>query len=206
MTAQQILILLSPSGGGKDSVITELEQRGIAGCAKRVTTRPPRGTEEDELRYDFVTPEEFERMNDAGELLMPNPYATHFYGVKASALEPIMEQDRIVILKGVVDNIFDARSKLRDQYPDAKVTVVYIFPACEETWLKRLTERDTDDNVKQRIAESRREMEQARTSLRNQDGLVDFGIINGPNNSVPQTTELVLQCLNGTIKTMNLVL
>jgi guanylate kinase len=204
---KKILILLSPSGGGKDSVITELEKnRGVAGCAKRVTTRPDRGTEEDSLRYDFVTPEEFMRMNDNDELLMPNPYASHLYAVKATALQPIMEQDLIVILKGVVDNILEARSKLQRLYPDAEVKVVYIFPACEETWLSRLRGRGTDDNVDARISESKREMDQARTSLSNKDGLVDYGVLNGPNNSVQDTTDLVLRCLDGSIEPENLVL
>jgi len=200
------LILLSPSGGGKDSVITELENRGIGICAKRVTTRPNRGTEEDRLRYDFVVPEQFERLNVRGMLLMPNPYASHFYAVQASALKPILEQGRVVILKGVVDNVFDARSKLRELYPRAKITVVYLFPACERTWLSRLRKRGTDDNIEARIEESKREIKQARTSLENRDGLVDFGILNGPENSVAQTTDLVIQCLNGTIDFNHLVL
>ncbi|MFA6105471.1 MAG: guanylate kinase [Patescibacteria group bacterium] len=88
MNKNLLVIISSPSGGGKDTVITEL-QKLIPNSAKLVTTttRPPRPGDQEGVSYFFVSEDAFKRRIDAGELLEYNYYAGHYYGSEKSVLE-----------------------------------------------------------------------------------------------------------------------
>jgi len=65
-----LIIITSPSGGGKGTLIKEvLGSVPRIGYSVSYTTRKPRPGEEDGREYFFVSKEEFERLRDAGDLL-----------------------------------------------------------------------------------------------------------------------------------------
>jgi guanylate kinase len=65
-----LLVLSSPSGGGKSTIARHLlSAREDLGYSVSATTRPPRAGEQDGVDYHFLTPEEFARRADAGEFV-----------------------------------------------------------------------------------------------------------------------------------------
>lgn len=192
-----MIAILSPSGGGKDTVILQMEQSGLFECCQRVTTRSPRPNHaaEDHKRYHFVTEEEFDNDLDRGLILLPNVYAGYRYGVPLQSIQNVLSHDKIPILKGVIDNIPTFRQRLPDLFPNFTLRVVYIFPDSNQSWLHRIEKRGKDGNVDERIKESVREMEQARKSLETKDGVVDIGITNGHYQSTEVVVRTILDSL-----------
>ena len=88
-----IIALVGPSGSGKtmliDAVVTALPEQ--VARIKSIVTRPPRNAE-DHLMYDFVTPEEFDALDQAGDVLERLAYAGHWYGVRQSHLHQVLGQ------------------------------------------------------------------------------------------------------------------
>ncbi|MBI5728205.1 MAG: guanylate kinase [Candidatus Magasanikbacteria bacterium] len=84
----KLVIISSPSGGGKNSVINAL-LRDFSGSTRLVTTttRSMRPGEADGVDYYFIARNEFERKLAAGDFLEHNVYAGHYYGTDRHRLE-----------------------------------------------------------------------------------------------------------------------
>lgn len=82
------VIISSPSGGGKDTVIRALLQK-IPNSAKLVTTttRAPRPEDQEGVTYYFTNKTDFENKIKNGEMMEYATYADHYYGVQKSELE-----------------------------------------------------------------------------------------------------------------------
>ena len=66
----RLVVLLGPSAVGKSTVVHRLrEELPTMYFSVSMTTRAPRPGEVDGVHYFFVTPEEFQRRIDAGEML-----------------------------------------------------------------------------------------------------------------------------------------
>ena len=66
----RLVVLLGPSAVGKSTVVNRLrEEVADLYFSVSMTTRTPRRGEVDGVHYFFVTPEEFQRRIDAGEML-----------------------------------------------------------------------------------------------------------------------------------------
>ena len=97
-TSGHLVIISSPSGGGKNSVINALMTRFL-NSARLVTTttRPMRPLEKDGIDYVFVTHEEFEQKLQAGDFLEHNKYAAgHYYGTDRKTLEHLLDSHPLV--------------------------------------------------------------------------------------------------------------
>lgn len=82
-----LVIISSPSGGGKNVVINELVKIfPDSGMVVTTTSRPPRAKEKDGVDYHFVNAAEFQRKLAAGEFLEHNNYAGNWYGTEKKAL------------------------------------------------------------------------------------------------------------------------
>lgn len=83
-----LVVISSPSGGGKDSVINALLKK-FEGSARFVTTtsRPPRPGNREGIDYHFVSAEEFAAKIERGDFIEYNFYAENYYGTERSRLE-----------------------------------------------------------------------------------------------------------------------
>lgn len=83
-----LVIISSPSGGGKDSVINALIKR-LPRATRLVTTttRPPRPGNQEGVDYYFISEKTFESKLAAGDFLEHNVYAGNYYGEEKKELE-----------------------------------------------------------------------------------------------------------------------
>ena len=137
-----LLIISSPSGGGKGTLIKEvLERVPNLGYSVSLTTRAPRFGEEDGRHYHFVTKEEFQREISGGGFLEYAEVHSNLYGTLKSQIERITQGGRDVILEIDVQGA----ESVMDQVPDS--ISIFILPPSYETLRARLTARATEGST-----------------------------------------------------------
>lgn len=103
------MVITGPSGVGKTTVVERVHeldaQRQTLGFPTRyhiaitATTRPPRPGEADGVDYYFVSPERFQEMLAAGELLEHAEVYGNLYGVPKEPLRQALESGTNVIVR-----------------------------------------------------------------------------------------------------------
>jgi guanylate kinase len=135
----RLFVLSGPSGAGKDSVLSQLKQRGLPlHFVVTVTTRPPRPGEVTGKDYHFVSESRFQELRDKGELVEWAQVYGHSYGVPRWEIEEGWGQGKDVIVK--VD--IQGAVTLKQLYPEA-ILIFLTTPSFEEL-ARRLRERRTE--------------------------------------------------------------
>ena len=150
-----ILILSAPSGAGK-TTISRAALKGIAGLEPSVslTTRGPREGERDGIDYCFVSEEEFNRRQSAGELAEWARVFESSYGTPRPPLEAAVAAGRDILL----DIDIQGARQIRDRYPHDAVTIFVLPPSFAELE-ERLRRRGTEDEsrIQHRLRRAREE-------------------------------------------------
>jgi guanylate kinase len=150
-----LIIISSPSGGGKGTLIKEvLDAVPDLGYSVSFTTRAPRFGEEEGRHYHFVTEAQFEEEIAAGGFL---EYATvhgNYYGTSLAQTERITSEGRDVILEIDVQGAASVLAKV----PEA--TSIFILPPSFEVLKSRLIARGTEehDDLELRLRNARAEV------------------------------------------------
>jgi len=115
-----VIVLVGPSGSGKNDIV-----RGLEKASDRVEKLVSYTTAEQvEMfsmdRYRYVSEQEFLDMRQSGEMFESTNYANHFYGSRKSDVEKILREGRHVV---TVMDICGAMA-LKTQFPH--VVTVYI--------------------------------------------------------------------------------
>ncbi len=135
-----LIIITSPSGGGKGTLIAELMKRGVGiGYSISYTTRAKRPNEVEGKDYSFIDRDEFERMIEADEFL---EYATvhgSYYGTSRTRVESLIAEGVDVILEIDVQGAADVMKKL----PEA--VSIFILPPSFQELEQRLRSRNTEE-------------------------------------------------------------
>jgi guanylate kinase len=150
-----LLILLSPSGGGKSSLAARLLQRrpGMVFSVSH-TTRPPRDSERDGRDYWFVSEERFRARIEAGDFLEwaevhGNLYGTAFDEVRGRA-------------PGIEAVLLDIDVQGAEQVARAVpgCVIVFLLPPDYETLRRRLVARGSDspESIERRLSAACREV------------------------------------------------
>src|SRR5690606_37994901 len=135
-----LIIISSPSGGGKGTLIREvLLTVPDIGYSVSYTTRARRLDEIDGRNYHFVSFEEFQKRVDAGDFLEYAKVHGNMYGTSLSQVREITESGRDVILEIDVQGAASVREKI----PEA--VSIFILPPSFEVLKARLTARGTED-------------------------------------------------------------
>ena len=134
-----LLVLSSPSGGGKTSIARRLlDRRDDLGYSVSATTRAQRPGEVHGRDYWFLDPAEFERRVAAGEFVEHASYNGQAYGTLRSEVERIFKQGKSVVL----DIEVDGARQVRRQFPDA--VLVFVLPPSGAELVRRLRARRTE--------------------------------------------------------------
>lgn len=136
-----LLVLSSPSGGGKTTIARRLlKARGQElGYSISATTRAKRPGEEEGRDYFFLSPDEFDRREKAGDFIECATYNGERYGTLRSEVERIFALGRIAVLDIEVQGARQVRAK----FPNA--VHVFVMPPSVQALVRRLKERRTEE-------------------------------------------------------------
>ena len=134
-----LLVLSSPSGGGKTTIARSLLQaRDDLGYSVSATTRPRREDERDGVDYHFIDRDEFLRRVEAGEFLEWATYAGNLYGTLRSEIDGIFARGRTAVL----DVEVEGARQIRASFPNS--LHVFVLPPSAEVLVSRLAGRKTE--------------------------------------------------------------
>ena len=143
-----MIILSSPSGAGKTTLVNLLSKRKGFVTSISHTTRTPRSNEEDGKDYHFISNERFEKMIDNKEFLEFAKVFKNFYGTtKSNIFEELNKGNNVIF-----DIDWQGTNQIISQKFKNRVLTFFILPPSREELFKRLTNRDMKDKL---IAEER---------------------------------------------------
>ena len=92
-----LIIISSPTGGGKDAVIARLLKM-FPNATRLVTTtsRAPRPTDKEGITYNFISPENFANKIKQGYFLEYNNCVGNYYGTPKKYLENLLENYSLI--------------------------------------------------------------------------------------------------------------
>ena len=143
-----MVILSSPSGVGKTTLVKLLSKNKNFFVSISHTTRKPR---QDEIRgkdYHFVSDEEFKRLINNGEFLEYAKVFNNFYGTTRSPVIQSLEDGKNVIF----DIDWQGADQIKNKKLNYKLITFFLLPPSKEVLFERLSNRDMKDKL---IAEQR---------------------------------------------------
>lgn len=136
-----LIIISSPSGGGKGTLIKELRSmQPDLGYSCSHTTRPKRFGEEEGREYFFISEEEFKRRIDAGDFLEYALVHGNYYGTSLAESRKVFNTGKDLVVEVDVQGALQIMEKL----PHDSISV-FILPPSFEVLRARLTARATED-------------------------------------------------------------
>ena len=143
-----MIILSSPSGAGKTTLVKLLSKRKGFVTSVSHTTRTPRSNEVNGKDYHFVSNEKFEKMINNKEFLEFAKVFKNFYGTtKSNIFEELNKGNNVIF-----DIDWQGTNQIISQKFKNRLLTFFILPPSREELFKRLTNRDMKDKL---IAEER---------------------------------------------------
>ena len=136
-----MIILSSPSGAGKTTLVRMLSQQPNFEISVSHTTRQPRKNEIQNKDYYFVNEIEFKRLIKNEEFL---EYAKVFNNLYGTTRTPVI--DKLNKGKNVLFDIdWQGADQIKNKKLDYKLITFYILPPSKNVLFKRLSDRHMDD-------------------------------------------------------------
>ena len=143
-----MIVLSSPSGAGKTTLVKMLSKMDNYEISISHTTRQPRPNESNNKDYYFVNEGEFKRLINNQEFLEYAKVFNNFYGTTRT---PVI--DRLNKGKNVLFDIdWQGADQIKNKKLDYKLITFFILPPSKEVLFERLSNRDMKDKL---IAEER---------------------------------------------------
>ena len=138
-----MIILSSPSGAGKTTLVGLLSQNPKFEISISHTTRKPRQNEIQNKDYYFVSEHEFKRLIRNEEFL---EYAKVFNNLYGTTRTPVIE--RLNKGKHVLFDIdWQGADQIKNKKLDYKLITFFILPPSKEVLFKRLSNRHMSDRI-----------------------------------------------------------
>ena len=138
-----MIILSSPSGAGKTTLVNLLSRLDNFEVSISHTTRKPRPTEIPDKDYYFTSEQEFKRLIGNEEFL---EYAKVFNNLYGTTRTPVI--DNLNKGKNVLFDIdWQGADQIKNKKLDYKLITFFILPPSKEVLFDRLSNRDMKDKL-----------------------------------------------------------
>ena len=144
-----IVIISSPSGAGKTSLVKEISSKNNYSISVSHTTRKPRSNETDSVDYFFVKQEEFKKLIYNKKFLEYAKVFNNYYGSSKDIIFKKLDKGQNVIF----DIDWQGTEQIKQKKLKYKIITVFILPPSKKELFKRLLNRDLNDekNAMERI-------------------------------------------------------
>ena len=151
-----MVILSSPSGAGKTTLVKLLSQNKDFHISVSHTTRKPRTNEIADKDYYFVNHEKFETLIKNEEFLEYAKVFNHLYGTTRTPVIEKLEKSENVIF----DIDWQGADQIKNKKLNYKLITFFILPPSKEVLFERLSNRHTHDKliVEERMKEFTRDV------------------------------------------------
>ncbi len=138
-----MVILSSPSGAGKTTLVKLLSERNNFNISISHTTRKPREKETKNKDYYFVDETEFNELIKNDEFLEYAKVFNNLYGTTKSPVIKKLKKGQNVIF----DIDWQGADQIKNKKLDFKLITFFILPPSKEILFERLSNRDMKDKL-----------------------------------------------------------
>ena len=143
-----MIILSSPSGAGKTTLVKKLSQKDHFEISISHTTRKPRPNENQNEDYFFVGELEFKRLIKNEEFLEYAKVFNNFYGTTRTPVIDKLNKGKNVLF----DIDWQGADQIKNKKLDYKLITFFILPPSKKVLFERLSKRHENEKL---IAEER---------------------------------------------------
>tara|TARA_B100000123_G_scaffold270418_1_gene248237 strand:+ start:27 stop:656 length:630 start_codon:yes stop_codon:yes gene_type:complete len=138
-----MIILSSPSGAGKTTLVKLLSKNKNFFISVSHTTRSPRSNETDGVDYFFIDKEKFQTLIDKNEFLEFAKVFDNYYGTSKKNIINKLDDGKNVIF----DIDWQGTEQIIKKELDYKVVTIFILPPSKKVLYERLSNRDMRDKL-----------------------------------------------------------
>ena len=136
-----IVILSSPSGAGKTSLVKEISSKNNFSISISHTTRKPRKNEINGVDYFFIKQDEFEKLIKKKKFLEYANVFNHYYGSSEDTVFEKLDKGHNVIF----DIDWQGTEQIKKKKLKYKIITIFILPPSRKELFNRLLNRDLND-------------------------------------------------------------
>jgi guanylate kinase len=138
-----MVILSSPSGAGKTTLVNLLSKNNNFEISISHTTRKPRPNESDGKDYYFVSDQEFKRLIKNEEFLEYAKVFNNYYGTTRTPVINNLNKGKNVLF----DIDWQGADQIKNKNLDFKLITFFILPPSKKILYERLSNRDMKDKL-----------------------------------------------------------
>tara|TARA_A100001015_G_C14887433_1_gene671034 strand:- start:461 stop:1093 length:633 start_codon:yes stop_codon:yes gene_type:complete len=138
-----MIILSSPSGAGKTTLVNLLSKKNNFEISISHTTRKPRSNELSGKDYHFVTDDEFKRLIKNEEFLEYAKVFNNYYGTSKTPVIDKLKKGKNILF----DIDWQGADQIKNKYLDFKLITFFILPPSKNILYERLSNRDMKDKL-----------------------------------------------------------
>ena len=138
-----ILILSSPSGAGKTTLVKEISKKKNFKISVSHTTRSPRLNETNGKDYFFVSKTEFKNLILEEKFLEYAKVFNNYYGSTKDVVFDHLNKGENIIF----DIDWQGTKQIKNQKLNYKIITIFILPPSKEELYNRLLNRDKNNNI-----------------------------------------------------------
>ena len=138
-----MVILSSPSGAGKTTLVKLLSESRDFYTSISHTTRKPRNNEEEGKDYYFVNNDQFQNLIKKKEFLEYANVFSHLYGTTKTPVIKNLENSKNVVF----DIDWQGTEQIKKKNLEYKLLTLFVLPPSKKALFNRLSNRDMKDKL-----------------------------------------------------------